>query len=231
MTNYPQLREHCKDMSMDELVSWIQDTPGHYQNLTSLWSYIHDQVENIQDYRGAAHHREIWSSIYNFLDLDLKGKKVMDLGPGSAESLIVARDMGAKACYFIDNDPVIFRFCELLGFKGYYNDYRISRPTVDKVDYLVAKGSINSDEWTKNKIDINKFLEWVESFALNVIITPTYQKGETIDGWDYTCVGEHRERYLNGPIHNTFLKRGYQQVYVDGHNHQYRFPFTYCKLK
>ena len=47
------------------------------------------------------------------------------------------------------------------------------------------------------------------------------------NGWDYTCVGEHRERYLNGPIHNAFINRGYKQIYVDGHNHEYRFPFTY----
>jgi hypothetical protein len=227
MNNYKELRKHCKDMTMDELVSWIKDTPGHYKNLTSLWGYIHDQVDSIKDYRGAKHHRQIWSSIYEYLDIDFKDKTVMDLGPGSAESLIVAKDMGADKCLFVDNDPVIFRFCELLGFEGYYNDYRIDRPAIQKIDYLVAKGSINSDEWTNNKIDINIFLEWVESFAKNIIITPTFEKGETIDGWDYTCVGDRKVKYLTGSFHKTFINRGYKLIYVDGHNHEYRFPFTY----
>jgi hypothetical protein len=227
MNNYKELRSHCKDMTMDELVQWIKDTPGHYQNLTSLWSYIHDQTDSIKDYKGAEHHRDIWSSVYNYLNIDFKDKTVIDFGPGSAESLIVAQDMGAKKCYFVDNDPVIFRFCELLGFEGYYNDYRIEKPEIKKVDYLVAKGSINSDEWTNNKIDINKFLEWIESFSENIIITPTFQKGETIDGWDYTCVGDRRKQYLSGSFHNTFINRGYKLIYVHGHNHEYRFPFTY----
>lgn len=227
MTTYPQIREHCKDMNMSELVAWIESTPGHYQNLTSLWSYIHDQVDKIDEYSGADHLKGIWTSLFNYTGADLKGKTVLDLGPGSAESLIVAKDMGAKDCYFVDNDPVIFRFCELLGFKGYYFDYRIQRHSLEKVDYLVAKGSINSDEWTNNKIDVNSFLEWAESYAKNIMITPTFQKGVTIDGWDYTCVGEHRDRYLAGPFHNAFINRGYKLIFAPGHNHEYRFPFTY----
>jgi len=227
MTTYKELREYCKDMSMSELVSWLQNTPGHYSNLSSLWGYIHTEIDRIDNFKGSDGGRLIWECLYNYLNIDFKNKTVIDFGPGNAESIIVAKERGASKCYFVDNDPIIFRFVELLGFDGYYSDYRIDKAPIKKVDYLFAKGSINSDEWTFNKMDINGFLSWVETLATTLVITPTYEKGETIEGWNFTCVGERRKKYLNGTFHNTFIKRGYKLIYVEGHNHEYRFPFTY----
>lgn len=221
-----------ENWTMSDISNFLKSAPNNYQNNSSLYNYIKPHIDDLENYQGYKGNEDIFVALYKYFKLNFKGKSVIDLGPGSAESILLAKKMGAKKCYFIDRDPLITRFTQLLGFTGWHLDYSIERINIsDKIDYLIAKGSINSDQWTTSRIDIPEFIKWMESFAQNIIITPTYQMGDEYQGLYYHCVGSHREKYLNGPFHNAFINAGYEQVFINGYSHEIRFPFTYVKFR
>jgi len=79
--------------------------------------------------------------------VDLAGKVVLDVGPGTADSLDAAREAGARHTMFIDEEPFFVKFGQLKGHHGvqgnYYRPPYFPPEWTGTADFLYTKGSIN----------------------------------------------------------------------------------------
>jgi hypothetical protein len=213
-------------MNREELVKFLEDEPENYSSYSSLWKYL-PIVDKI---------RNVFSSIYDYYNIDFKGKTVLDIGPGDGSSLDIAKERGAKECHFIDRDAIITRWCEIKGYTKQFFDYQcvlgIERGLAmpERYDLVIARGSFNADRWNRNEFNVNpdKVSEWVTKIGEHVIFIPTWDRGEAVDGNYHCCYGEHLEEYLKSPFHMGFVNRGYQVDFTEGSN-KLGFPVTYYK--
>lgn len=224
-----EMYSRIKDMSSEDLYKLLEDHPDHYKNYSSLWKYIPD-VDAI---------RNVFISAYDYYNIDFKGKIVMDIGPGDGSSLDIAKERGAKECHFIDRDAIITKWCELKGYVKQFFDYQcvegMERGLAmdEQYDIVIARGSFNADRWNRDEFNINpdKVAEWITKISKgHTIISPTWDRGEKVNGYYYCCHGEHLDQYLKSKFHMGFINRGYSVDFIDGYNKpEERFPITYYK--
>ena len=191
--------------------------------------------------------RREFSAIVAFLGIDLAGKSVIDIGPGTGDSLDVARDLGAAHTYFIDMEPFFCRYLTLKGHEGlkhnYYNwpDFSVRR----EFDLVWTKGSINCEwvndtsRWTglKNRLRGFDFQRWVDALVRltrrDVILVPAMgRRTEQIHDPElrlttyYWC--DDVEAYKNSYFSRTLVSAGFEMIEgVPGHNHPTAFPVTF----
>ena len=102
-------------------------------------------------------------------------------------------------------------------------------PVFQQFDMVLSRGSLNVDWMNDIDFDIDYFLDWLVKLGKHVIVIPTWNKGDVIEGNDYTCVGEHLDNYLQSKVHYSFLNHGFEMKKIDGINDRLRFPITYEK--
>lgn len=198
-----------------ELFQYLHETPGHYSDYSSLYLYL-AKHPSMYDY--------YWEM---FKNIDLDEKMFLELGPGVGEALDVARDMGALT-FFIDRDIFIYKYCINKGHQGRSLDFFTKPlPDIGTYDFILSRGSLNVDMMNETWFDIYYLLDWILRAGKHIIIIPTWNKGEMVEGNDYTCVGEHMESYLQSRVHNCFLCKGFEMKTIEGVNDRLRFPITY----
>lgn len=217
------LTEYLTNEEIAKLISG-----GKYDYYSSLNKCLQVPVES---------RRKVFIKLYDALNLDFKGKTVLDIGPGSGESLDVAKERGATALKFIDRDVIIGRYCENKGYEWINMDY--IPVIIDQeiqmgklADILITKGSFNFD-FVQNEptFMIDTLLDWFDIIADVKVFTPTWDKGELVEGHHHTCAGERYEKYLNSHVHKAFIDRGYKESFIEGYNdNKLRFPINYIKL-
>lgn len=208
-------KEIISQMDNVELFDYLHSVPGHFSEYSSLYTYLakHPPMDN--------YYREFFKGI------NLKGKLFLDLGPGVGASLDVAKEIGAKT-YFIDRDIFIGKYCENKGHTWYELDYfNLPIRDIGFFDFVLSRGSLNVDMMNRTNFDIRSFLKWLTKTGKTIVVIPTWDKGEVIHGEDYTCVGEHLDRYLASYVHNSFIEFDFSVTF---NLSNVRFPITYERL-
>ena len=100
--------------------------------------------------------RQQFISAISHLKIDLNNKVVLDLGPGTGDSLEVAKEMGAARCMAVDSDPYFVKLQLLRGHQAYLKDYTRKAisggyfpPEAHGADFIWCKGALNC-------VDVNK---------------------------------------------------------------------------
>jgi hypothetical protein len=209
------LADKIKDMTNIELLDYLHSVPGHYSDYSSLYTYLKKHAP-MHDYYKLL-----------FKDFDLKHKSFLDLGPGVGWSLDVARELGARTT-FVDRDIFITKYCENKGHKGIHLDFfQLPIKNIGRYDLILSRGSFNVDMMNRTNFPIHQLIGWMILTGRNIIVIPTWDKGELVEGEDYTCVGEHFENYLNSEVHWAFVNSGFSLRIIEGINDHLRFPITY----
>jgi len=106
------------------------------------------------------------------LDIPLSGRRLLDIGPGTGDSLCVARERGAVATFAVDVEPFFVRLALLRGHAAFLKDYR-SRCVrglyfpieVRGVDVIWCKGALNCSQVnTSQRIGRQMFRDWLVGF-------------------------------------------------------------------
>ena len=181
-----------------------------------------------------------FARLFKFIGVDIRGKRFLDFGPGSGESLDVAKELGAKEVMFLDRDIIIHKYNTLRGYRGVVVDYTRdgwldSVGDIGKFDFVLLRGSINADVWETGKISLpfGKFLSQVEGMVNprgTIVLTPAFARGEEIDGRYYTCMGEKKERFMRSAFVRTLTERNYNSCFIDGYGDRYNMPITFVKM-
>ena len=183
----------------------------------------------------ATKRREFSSAIAHF-GIHIDGKTVLDIGPGTADSLDVAKDMGASVTSFVEEEPFFVRFAELKGHSGITTNYTF-KPFFDesmkgKFDLVYTKGSINC-EWVnqQNKMLLDgdpshffKFDIWLDELISllkpetgQIILMPAMDRQDEriideeydLDTY-YWCPDV--EKYRNSYFSQTLVKKNFKIV-------------------
>lgn len=216
-------------MTQEQLIAYSQ----HHTDTSSLYGYLLGVDK-----------REIFLSLFDHLNLNFMGKRVLDMGPGTGDALDIARERGAVSTHFIDRDPLLFRYCENKGHSGYICDWGTSQihAIANSFDIIICKGSLNADQWNRGGFEIpfSELLGWMGRSG-TVIITPTFDRGEatgssdeTLNGANthyHTCMGDRYREYLKSMFHLSLMDAGYMVLpFIEGYSHPHCFPFTYQYL-
>ncbi len=211
------IEDYISQMDNVELFDYLHSVDGHYSDYSSLYIYLAKHPPMDEYYR----------KLFTF---DLSGKTYLELGPGVGASLDVAREQGAKT-QFIDRDIFIFKYCQNKGHDGIKLDYfQRPLPYIGQFDVVLSRGSLNVDWMNDIGFDIHYFLFWLCNLGRHVIVIPTWNKGEVVDGNDYTCVGQHLDDYLQSMVHDSFIANGFLIRKIEGINDRLRFPITYERI-
>jgi len=196
-------------------------------------------VDSLIDYhRNAPDSKEAMiEALYDYLGFDFKGKSMLDLGPGTGESLDVARRRGATITDFININPFEVVYNELKGHRGYCFSYTISpglsRLPLRKYDFILSKGSLNSDEMNRRTVGLDLFdalMGKLMAFASGVVvICPTFDEGTlVINGARHIC--QDPQKFKRSFFATTLIDMGFEACIIPGFNEPIaRFPFTFIK--
>lgn len=214
------------NLDNEQLTELVKNTDGHLSDYSSFYYYL--QLSD--EYR-----RDIFINLYKGLNIDFKGKSVLDIGPGMGESLDIAKEFGAIELKFIDRDVILGKYCQNKGYKWINLDYvplivNNDINTGKLADILVTKGSFNFD-YAQNepRFKVSVLIDWLEIISDTQIFIPTWDRGELTQGVYHTCTGERFEKYINSHVHREFIERGYKECFIDGCNDKLSFPITYFK--
>ena len=194
-------------------------------------------------YRGIPIHR----SLIDYLELDFKDKKVLDIGPGLGAFLGLAAEGGAKSTEFFDSNPLFWRYLTIRGHKGWVLNYKLFTGFFPfnllhkrRYDVVLSRGSINGDDFNvlsekcpHRLLQFPRWIKQVESMVAPggiVIITPTYRSVNP--KWVCTDIDKFRVSHFS----KTLLDLGYEILpIIDGYGYKPEWdenvwPFTFYKL-
>lgn len=227
-----------------------------------------DEVREIADEMGFTYfldydkqkltkHREFLSAV-KYFKLNVEGRTILDVGPGTADSLDCAKELGASRTMFIEEEPMFVRFAELKGHEGVTKNYTFMpyfpAEWAKNIDFIYTKGSINCD-WVNSQQKMRQagdaseyfdFDKWVTAL-LNlleptdgvIILVPAMpRQSERIIDLDYDLDTYYWcrdiEDYKNSFFCRTLMEHGFQVVEsVQGFTHEKAFPlaFFYSNMK
>ncbi len=185
--------------------------------------------------------RPIHQSLIDYLHLDFKGKKVLDIGPGLGAFLDLAREAGAESTEFVDYDPIFWRYLKFRGHKGWVSNYKrspgffpLTLLNKRRYDVVLSRGAINGDEYNalfdapqRNMVPYPRWLKQVDSMVAPdgiVIITPTYRS----ENPKWTCTDP--DEFRSSPFYETMMDFGYEVLpIIEGYGDESLFPFTFYK--
>jgi SAM-dependent methyltransferase len=202
------------------------------------------QLANEEDFRYFSHYakfsaekkREFFTALAA-LDIKIKDKNVLDLGPGTGDALDAAVELGAKKTYFVDQEPFFWRYSILKGHHGWLQHYMVKPyfpPELrGAVDFIWSKGSINCAqvndaasfglEQMKFKLKGFSFPRWVRELKAllapggSALLMPAmgYQQGTVYDAVYKThhhwwC--PDRDRFMESYFVRTLFDEGFKPV-------------------
>jgi len=213
------LKSLIDNMNMQELLEYLSNTPGHYSDYSSLYNYSQGDYSK---------KKAVFEKLYDHFNINFVNKSVLDLGPGTGESLDVAKNRGAVKMEFIDRDILIFRYNELKGYNGCLFDY--TTPSVNqyntKHDIIISKGAFNSSLLNEHRhiLLFKDVINWIESIAKElIIIIPTFKRTEN----GYVC--ENYEEFMKSEFSEELFSRNFKTDFIDGCNNVKTFPVTFYK--
>lgn len=210
-------------------------------NFTYFLDYD-DQIDTKQ--------REFEAAITHF-NLSVEGKDVLDVGPGTADSLDFAKAKGAKSTWFVEGEPVFVKFARLKGHQGrmrnYYYKPFFPKSMKGQFDLIYTKGSINCDWVNKQGAYIAAgdprgffdFAAWVVALKDllkgqgDIILVPAMGRQETRlidDEYDldtyYWCPDV--EAYRNSHFAQTLIAAGFEVIdSIPGFTQPKAFPLAF----
>jgi SAM-dependent methyltransferase len=113
-----------------------------------------------------------FQSVVSELGLNLRGSRVLDIGPGYGDSLDICYEKGAKGIEFVEIDPFFFTYNRLKRFAiGYQINHMIglSRLEPGKFDLVWIKGAVSADLFiARNKFGtkIISIFHWLTQLVL-----------------------------------------------------------------
>lgn len=182
---------------------------------------------------------------------NLNCASVLDIGPGTSDSLDVALELGASHTTFIDEEPYFYHYGRVKGHSGVLGNYYL-RPFFPgewrgKFDFIYTKGSINcgwvdqQNLWRRN-LHIRGYFDfesWVDSVIGMlrsggcIVLLPSMprQKEEIFDdAYDlrtfYYCpdVEEYRRSFFV----RTLVSKGFRtHDRIDGLTQEKAFPLAF----
>src|ERR1035437_990451 len=200
--------------SMEEFLSYVEKI-----NYDEFFMYKDKSNEKRKDFK----------AVIDYLKIDLKDQKFLDIGPAYGDSLDICYESGAKSIDFIDFDPLFFTFNRLKPFtKGYNCDLFRELKTLEhrKYSLIWIKGAFSADRFIKMKLVLPLStwlanLELLASHLAKIIICPVWSNYKN-------------ERRIKDVYHNYFtrimLHEGYNILpMIKNHNDDLRFPITFYK--
>jgi len=180
--------------------------------------------------------RREFCTVLDSVEIDLRGRSFLDIGPGYGSTLDIARERGASLIEFVDYNPFMFTFNRLKGFKGYNLDARrhLTRLRSQTYDLIWLKGTFSADRLILvDRFPVLSCVRWypklgglldqIEQLAApsgQIVFCPHWQpkNGEWI-------ISDIRKTSL----YRTFEDRGYRSLpYIEGHN-MGAYPMTFYK--
>jgi len=171
-----------------------------------------------------------FETVLEKLQLDPRGMKYLDIGPGIGDTLDICLERGAAVIDFIDYDLFFYTYNRLKGFKGYRLNHlrRLDRLETGKYDLIWSKGSISSDffntRWCYWFFSLDKWLDQLDRIsapASKIIICPYWQKHNGI-----RCIKDVR----NNRVTHIMLNHGYRILLpIENHNNDLTSPLTFLK--
>ena len=193
----------------------------------------------------------------NYLGIELKDKVILDIGPGTGDSLLVAKEMGANKIMAIDNNPYFAKLQMLRGFHTYFRNYtrkdlytkRYFPIELTGVDFIWSKGAMNGPQINKdqnslkgkirNMFKMFDFGNWVDEVLslLNpkgqfLFMPAPSQQAQYIDDPNYPIHTDYWvpdvEIFDNGYFAKILMSRGFKQIKgIQKYNHPKAFPTAY----
>lgn len=225
--------------NMEEFIDLVYEKED--RSFLDAWGVVEKGLEHPRVAK-----REMFDSLFNYLNYDFSDSSVLELGPGCGVFLDYAKDNGADEVEYIDYYPYFYHYNRLRGYNGYKQDYFSKgafKGINNKYDLIMSRGSVNSDRLNRminrkhgffyNLFRLDSFDEWIrrlEKLIKNggmVILSPSYDRGESEDIEEqFKC---DREKFLKGDFCREMLERGYKFLPdVDGWTND-NFPYTFIK--
>lgn len=229
----------------------IAEVVSSMEGLRQAAQAIHFTYFTDYDAQIATKQREFRAAMAHF-DLDLSGLTVLDIGPGTADSLDAALDLGAKQTLFVEEEPFFVKFAQFKGHSGVMRNYTFE-PFFEgispgSIDLIYTKGSINC-EWVNQQERLRleghidhyfKFDVWLDEMkkllkpgAGRIVLMPAMdmQNERIIDeAYDldtyYWCpdVAAYRDSYFS----QTLLSKGFRiEEGIEGFNQAQAFPLAF----
>lgn len=185
--------------------------------------------------------KPIHQCLIDYLQLDFKGKKVLDIGPGLGAFLDLAREAGAKSTEFYDSDPLFWRYLKFNGHKGWVLNFKLFTGFFPfnllkkrRYDVILSRGAINGDDFNRlfekrlrRQISFPRWLRQVESMIApggEIIITPTYRS----ENPKWTC--NDPDKFRLSSFFETLIDSGYEVLpIIEGYGTEKIWPFTFYK--
>lgn len=216
--NRVQLLKHSKVLDAMSTMEEFQK----YIELTQPETFLFYQ-------RGSPGKRLDFQAVVEKLQLSLKAKSVLDIGPGYGDTLDICHECGAKNIHFIEYDPFFYTYNRLKKFtKGYRINHlwKLRMLESSKYDLIWSRGSIVADFFLKFSwlVNINDWLAQVERIAspgCSILICPH---------WGRVCSKKRIQDVRNNRFTEIMLQRGFTILpEIKNHNTE-NYPITFFKL-
>jgi hypothetical protein len=184
----------------------------------------------LQYQRASPAKRLEFQTVAEKLQLPIKGKTVLDIGPAYGDMLDICHERGAKNIHFIEYDPFFYTYNRLKGFtKGYRINHlwKLRMLESSKYDLIWVKGSVSADFSPKFPwlVNIKNWLTQVERISLpgcKILICPHWCS----DGSKRRIQDVHHNRFTE-----AMLQRGVTILpKIENHNSEPCYPITFFKL-
>jgi predicted nicotinamide N-methyase len=155
------------------------------------------------------------------LDIDVAGKRVLDVGPGDDMALEWCRLKGAKRCFWIDNDDKAANFQASLGIRGVVADHEVELGVVfdeQEFDLVWAKSSISAALYLDHPEALTRWLGNLTRIGSTAVVTPH---------WSHDGI---RRLIVEDTIAQVFADAGWSRLpWIEGCNREPMIPWTWVK--
>tara|TARA_B100002052_G_C15813133_1_gene566874 strand:- start:236 stop:967 length:732 start_codon:yes stop_codon:yes gene_type:complete len=201
--------------------------------------------------------RKQFSIPINHLKIDLSEKVFFDIGPGTGDSLLEARKMGAKKLIAIDQNPFFAKLQKLRGVKTFHKNYTRRGPfkrrffpkELFNIDFIWSKGAINcvqvNDDMQslkgklRNYLKFFDFQDWIEEIiemlspkGKFLFMPAVSQQNKYINDTEYPVYTDYWvpnvAEYDESYFAKILLKKGFIRIKdIPKYNHPLAFPTAY----
>jgi SAM-dependent methyltransferase len=226
--------------SIDELIDVVEDAGNSY-----FKNYWEETKAKKRQFRAGCFAAGV----------DLNGLSVLDIGPGTGDSLEVAREQGARVTMAVDMNPYFTKLQLLRGHQAFLRNYtrkdalnRYYPVECSGVDFIWSKGALNCYEyangsspmrWIKDKIKGFDLAEWftqmqgLTSKKGCIVFTPAVSRQSTfIEDPDYPIKTLYwvpdKASFRQSKYISMMESLGFSVIEgVKDLNHDQAFPFSF----